>query len=603
MKSVKLSCMIAITFVALVIPAVAEIVYTPVNVTIYEDGDYRIDLTGDKKTDFTVRNISSHTACRVGGIYYDRVFLNHAKGNMAVGDNGGPAALAAGVGVGSNQNFSAATPMAGSRNGHDEGFGDCAPGVSYWGYWYGVTNGYLGLEFQIDGQTHYGWAELSFGGGYPPALTTTLTGFAYETVANQSILTGQTSGPEAVLAKPAQNRKNNRYTVKNLGTLGGTSSVAEGINNIGWATGAANLAGDESEHAVLWAYGQRIDLGTLGGPNSAVNWPVNDDRGEVAGVAETPNADPFQEDFCGFNSYGYPGNYLCLGFVWQNSTITPLPTLGGNNSFATGVNNRGQVVGLAENGTQDPNCIPPQVLDWEAVIWGPKRGEMQELPPLSGDSVSGGLAINDSGQVVGGSGVCMTPSPTAHAVLWQHGSPTDLGNLGGALNNLAIAINNQGEVVGISDLPGDATGHAFLWTKNNGMQDLGTLPGDFSSFTQSINNKGQVVGESCDVDNNCRAFLWENGVMTDLNTLAPAGSPLYLVAGFDINDRGEIVGQAYDQNTGDTPAFLAITNCDEDNSEANLSAAPKIILPEKVREQLWQRKGFGRLDSGTIRQQ
>jgi len=105
------------------------------------------------------------------------------------------------------------------------------------------------------------------------------------------------------------------------------------------------------------------------------------------------------------------------------------------------------------------------------------------------------------------------------------------------------------------------------------------------------------------VDNNCRAFLWENGVMTDLNTLAPAGSPLYLVAGFDINDRGEIVGQAYDQNTGDTPAFLAIPKCDEDNSEANLSAAPKIILPEKVREQLWQRKGFGRLDSGTIRQQ
>ena len=208
----------------------------------------------------------------------------------------------------------------------------------------------------------------------------------------------------------------------------------------------------------------------------------------------------------------------------------------------------------------DPNCIPPQVLDYEAVIWGPKKGEIHELPAFSGDSVAAAFAINDNGQVVGESGSCGSGpglSPIyIHAVLWQNGSVTDLGNLGGVMNNVANAINDGGQVVGGSDLPGDTTGHAFLWTKHNGMQDLGTLPGDFSSFAIGINNEGQVVGQSCDHSGNCRAFLWQNGVMTDINTLITPGSSLYLVSGNDINDEGDIVGQAFDQSSGDSPGFL-----------------------------------------------
>ena len=51
------------------------------------------------------------------------------------------------------------------------------------------------------------------------------------------------------------------------------------------------------------------------------------------------------------------------------------------------------------------------------------------------------------------------------------------------------------------------------------MTDLGTLPGDYSSFGSGINDKGQVVGSSCDQRGTCRAFLWQNGTMTDLNLL------------------------------------------------------------------------------------
>src|ERR1700693_53817 len=111
------------------------------------------------------------------------------------------------------------------------------------------------------------------------------------------------------------------------------------------------------------------DLGTLGGPNSSEQWPVKDNRGLIAAVGETSNKDPLGEDFCGFNK-----GVICLGFLWRDGQKTPLATLGGNNGQALGVNNRGQVVGYTENNIQDPNCVAPQVQDFEAVIWGPNGG-------------------------------------------------------------------------------------------------------------------------------------------------------------------------------------------------------------------------------------
>jgi probable HAF family extracellular repeat protein len=171
------------------------------------------------------------------------------------------------------------------------------------------------------------------------------------------------------------------------------------------------------------------------------------------------------------------------------------------------------------------------------------------------------------------------------------------------MSNWGLAINNAGQVVGMSDLPGDTATHAFFW-QNGVMTDLGTLPGDVFAAANDINSKGQVVGASCDVNSNCRAFLWENGVMTDLNTLVAPGSSLYLTWGGGLNDSGEIAGTGFDPSTGESPAFLAIP-CDEEHADyqgcrdAAQSAIglerPKVVLPEDVRKQLQHRMRFRRL--------
>src|SRR5262249_33227219 len=122
-------------------------------------------------------------------------------------------------------------------------------------------------------------------------------------------------------------------------------------------------------------------------------------------------------------------------------------------------------------------------------------------------------------------------------------------------SSIANAINNKDQAVGQSNLPGDTTFHAFLW-QNGVMTDLGTLPGHSSSAAFGINSKGQIVGQSCS-DVECRAFLWQDGVMTDLNDLIPADSSLFLFEPVSINSRGQIAGAAMDMNTFETRAFLA----------------------------------------------
>ncbi len=388
----------------------------------------------------------------------------------------------------------------------------------------------------------------------------------------------------ALMATRPSTRESITYTVHQLPTLGGSEDFANWINDRGWVAGAADLTGGHVEHAFLWRDNKIHDLGTLGGNNSLA-WPVND-QGVIGGDSVTSTNDPLRENFCHFNIDGKSvfTKHTCSGYALSHGVMTALPTLGGNNSSVFGMNNRDEVVGIAENNTKDPSCSAPQVLDFEAVVWAPKSRRARQLPPLKGDVIGGAVAINDRGDVVGGSGMCAPISPAigAHALLWRHGKPIDLGGFGGKTSNLAWDINNRGHIVGFSDLKGDMATHAFFW-KSGKMTDLGTLPGDVFSFAFGINESDQIVGESCDASFNCRAFIWQNGVMSDLNSLV-SGSTLPLTLAESINKNGEITGNAYDATTGGIPAFVATPA----HGPAGGPASSRVKLPASVRVRLKQ---------------
>ena len=119
-----------------------------------------------------------------------------------------------------------------------------------------------------------------------------------------------------------------------------------------------------------------------------------------------------------------------------------------------GINNLGQVVGAAETKLHDSTCVTPQVLQSLPVVW--EKNHVKALSPFTGDPEGTAVANNDLGQAVGYSGNCNS-NVAAHALLWKNGTATNLGTFGGTMNNAAQDINNGGDVVGFSDLPGDTT--------------------------------------------------------------------------------------------------------------------------------------------------
>src|SRR5579884_571051 len=134
----------------------------------------------------------------------------------------------------------------------------------------------------------------------------------------------------------------------------------------------------------------------------------------------------------------------------------------------------------------------------------------------------------------------------------------DLGTLGGS-SSYAYAINASGAIVGESLVKGDATFHAFIY-QNGRMSDLGTIAGYRNAVATDINANGDVVGYAYNTDTGTyHAFLYHKGKMVDLNTLIPSTSPWRLNSASAINDNGQITGSANDK-AGDRRAFvLSIT--------------------------------------------
>lgn len=376
-------------------------------------------------------------------------------------------------------------------------------------------------------------------------------------------------------------------------------------------------------HAYAFHNGIRTDLGTLpGGASSAAFWIAR--NGLIVGNSQNGELDP-----------AIPGMPDLRAVVWRDGHIADLGTLGGSWSFADAVNDRGQITGVALNGVPDPLsmlyqfnwCVPFGICPSNGTqsrgfLWEEKEG-MRDIGTLGGPDAFPAL-INQHGQIAGFSYTDATPQPTTglptlHPFLWEKGKGMkDLGTLGGTLTASVNGLNERGEVVGGSLLSGDVINHPFLWNgeklidltappfggsaggeaywineagevvgfsgiaapcpgsvppreaghgflwRNGVVTDLGTIAGTVESEGNFINSKSQIVGDawSCDFSV-LSATLWEDGSLVDLNTLIPQDTPIYLYQAAFIDDRGQIAVLGSLAN-GDTHAVLLIP-CDEEH--------------------------------------
>lgn len=316
------------------------------------------------------------------------------------------------------------------------------------------------------------------------------------------------------------------YTVVPLGTLGGAVSLANAINSQGSVVGSSTTA-QGAGHAFINDGTAMTDLGTLVSTSTAMSAANGiSATGEVVGISTaTATGDSH-------------------GFLWTNTGgIQDLGTLpGGSASAAMGVNASENIVGYASTGWTPAN---------HAVLWQRGWGTgfvATDLGTLAG--ATGGLseatAINNawSPQVVGFS--ILSDNVSYHAFLWQSGTMTDLGSLGGAIS-VAHAVNDAGLVVGGS-LNGSGKRHAFSVQAGSGnpMQDIGTLVGAKGLFSEAyaVNSNGTIVGASVHntTTTDTHAFIYDNGVMKDLNNMVSAKSGWVLTSATGIDDAGEITG-------------------------------------------------------------
>ena len=238
-----------------------------------------------------------------------------------------------------------------------------------------------------------------------------------------------------------------------------------------------------------------------------------------------------------------------------------LGTLGGPNSIAFNLNDRGQIAGdsnisFTPNYTGNLTRVP--------FLWD--DGKMINLGTLGGTYASTN-DLNGIGQVVGFS--TLTGNAAFHPYLWSHGKMRDLGTLGGR-NGVATWLNDSADVVGWAELPiacpgcgeaGDQVYHAALWRQGQ-VIDLGFAPGDRCSAAAAINSRGQIVGGSGMCHGARNAFLWEKGgPMIDLNALIPTGTALHLTEADIINAHGDIAGVGVLPN-GDRHTYVLVS-CDD----------------------------------------
>lgn len=208
------------------------------------------------------------------------------------------------------------------------------------------------------------------------------------------------------------------------------------------------------------------------------------------------------------------------------------------------INIRGEVVGYASAEQFGSPSLG-------SAVWGKDRQALRLADKLSQGDVttySDAYGINDSGQAVG---VIYDRFGRPSAATWIDRVPTLLNGLSGTQGmGAAIAINNKGKIVGVSDLTldnGTKVTRATVWNQG-AVVDLGALEAGGSSTATDVNANGVVVGSSTSVDGKTtRPVRWKGTKITALKVPNGAKS-----AANGINRDGVIIGQSTFDSDGST---------------------------------------------------
>jgi probable HAF family extracellular repeat protein len=206
-------------------------------------------------------------------------------------------------------------------------------------------------------------------------------------------------------------------------------------------------------------------------------------------------------------------------------------------SYARAINDIGQVVGAVYGA---------QYAFSRAYVY--YNGMVQLLPTFGGNNAIA-TAINQRGVITGNAGLPDdgTGNERRHAFLYQEGRMTDLGTLGGTFSG-GLDVNESGQVAGTSTV-NEQVARGFLYSRGK-MIDLGSLGGG-TSQAYALNNWGVVVGQSFDASYSSRGFIYARGKMVDLNRLIDPTAGWEITYGLDINDAFQVLALACRPNTQD----------------------------------------------------
>ncbi|MGX4642250.1 PKD domain-containing protein [Massilia sp. SYSU DXS3249] len=296
--------------------------------------------------------------------------------------------------------------------------------------------------------------------------------------------------------------------VLDIGTLGGTETLAFGVNDLGQVIGSSTINAQNNFHAFVWS--QRtgiIDLGALPpGPGDSVAADINN-AGQIVGASQVNGR-----------------NHAVL---WSRKTgLLDLGMLPGTNvSNASAINEAGQVAG---------NSLQLGDVRGEAFLWSRATG----MVGLGAGTQA--IVINAAGQV-GGTALNAAGLPVSWVWTPRLGGVT-IGE--GGTGSQVTDINDRGLAVGIDTATGVNAG--YTWTRETGIRFLGNFAGGLNSIAHAVNNRGQVVGEAPAPGLGLRAFVWTRAEgLVDLNTRIPDAPPgLVLRSARDISENGAIVAES-----------------------------------------------------------